>query len=124
MHPRATWTHRSEPTTSAACSARLPSTDACRLTRRRIVGELRAVEDEAIAVAVGKLEATGMRAATDGEYRRGWFHLDFLQQLDGVAVSGNIAVLDAAESVHMTPPRLTVVGKLRHTHPIQVPDFR
>ncbi len=87
--------------------------------------ELRGVEDEAIADAVGKLEATGMRVATDGEFRRAWFHLDFLQQLDGVAVSGSIAASsDAAETVHLTPPRLTVVGMLRHTHPIQVADFR
>ena len=33
-----------------------------------------------------------MRAATDGEFRRAWFHLDFLEQLDGVAVTGSIAV--------------------------------
>ena len=30
-------------------------------------------------------------ASTDGEFRRAWFHLDFLEQLDGVAVTGNIA---------------------------------
>ena len=46
--------------------------------------ELRAVEDDAISVAVARLEATGMRSVTDGEFRRAWFHLDFLEQLDGV----------------------------------------
>jgi 5-methyltetrahydropteroyltriglutamate--homocysteine methyltransferase len=87
--------------------------------------ELRAVEDEAIAGAVRTVEGLGMRSVTDGEYRRAWFHLDFLQQLDGVAVTGNIAASsDAADTVHMTPPRLSVVGPLRHVRDIQVADFR
>jgi 5-methyltetrahydropteroyltriglutamate--homocysteine methyltransferase len=87
--------------------------------------ELRQVEDAAIATAVGRLEATGMRSATDGEFRRAWFHLDFLQQLDGVAVTGNIAAgSDAADTVHMTPPKLSVTGKLRHVRDIQVDDYR
>ena len=66
-----------------------------------------------------------MRSVTDGEFRRAWFHLDFLQQLDGVAVTGNIAASsDAASTVHMTPPKLSVVGPLRHVRDIQVADFR
>ena len=86
---------------------------------------LRAIEDEAIADAVKKLEATGMRSATDGEFRRGWFHLDFLQQLDGIAVTGNIASSsDSADTVHMTPPKLTVDGPIRHNTDIQVDDYR
>ncbi len=87
--------------------------------------DLRVVEDEAIADAVAKLEATGIQSSTDGEFRRGWFHLDFLQKLDGVAVTGNIASSsDSAQTVHMTPPKLTVVGPLRHVRDIQVDDFR
>ena len=59
---------------------------------------LREVEDAAIAEAVRRVEALGMRSVTDGEFRRAWFHLDFLQQLDGVAVTGNIAASsDAGE---------------------------
>ncbi len=86
--------------------------------------DLRAVEDEAIADAVRKLEATGMQAITDGEFRRAWFHLDFLEQLEGVAITGNIAASsDSANTVHMTPPKLSVVGPLRHRHDIQVEDF-
>ena len=85
---------------------------------------LRAVEDDAITEAVGRLEATGMRSSTDGELRRTWFHLDFLQQLGGVAVTGRIeASSDSADTVQMTPPKLSVVGKLRHDAPIQVADY-
>ena len=41
--------------------------------------ELRAIEDAGIAETVKKLEATGMKAITDGEFRRDYFHLDFLK---------------------------------------------
>jgi 5-methyltetrahydropteroyltriglutamate--homocysteine methyltransferase len=87
--------------------------------------ELRATEDAVIARNVATLESLGMRSITDGEQRRAWFHLDFLQQLDGVAVTGNIASSsDSAATVHMTPPKLSVVGPLRHVRDIQVDDFR
>lgn len=86
--------------------------------------QLREVEDREIARAVEKVESLGMRSVTDGEFRRAWFHLDFLEQLDGVAVSGNIAASsDSADTVHMTPPKLSVVGPLRHARDIQVADF-
>ena len=85
----------------------------------------RAVEDDAIADAVAKLEGVGMRSITDGEFRRAWFHLDFLEQLAGVEVSGAIAASsNAADTVHMTPPRLAVTGPLRHVRDIQVDDYR
>ncbi len=41
--------------------------------------ELRAIEDATIAEMIPKLEATGIQSITDGEFRREWFHLDFLQ---------------------------------------------
>lgn len=86
--------------------------------------QLRTVEDEAIARVVREVEALGMRSVTDGELRRAWFHLDFLEQLDGVEVAGNIAASsDSASTVHMTPPKLSVVGPLRHTRDIQVADY-
>lgn len=86
--------------------------------------ELRRIEDAAIAEMVVKLEATGMRSITDGEFRRSWFHLDFLRDLDGVKVTGSIASSsDSADTVHMTPPKLSVVGPVGHSHDIQVDDF-
>ena len=86
--------------------------------------QLRAVEDTAIAAAVHRVESLGMRSITDGEFRRAWFHLDFLQQLENVAVTGNIAASsDSATTVHLTPPKLSVVGPLRHVRDIQVDDY-
>src|SRR5437016_882468 len=48
---------------------------------------LKAVEDRAIAQAVKKQEAIGLPAVTDGEFRRDFWHLDFLKQLDDVGFS-------------------------------------
>lgn len=86
--------------------------------------ELRQIEDEEIARVVKKQEAVGIQGITDGEFRRAFFHLDFLEQLDGVTVDGMIdASSNAAETVHFTPPKLSVTGKLRHARNIQVEDF-
>ncbi len=84
--------------------------------------ELRAAEDIAIAETVKKLEAVGIKATTDGEFRRDYFHLDFLKQLDGVTVTGGIGATHTA-SDGFTPPQLSVTGKLRHARNIQVDDF-
>ena len=45
---------------------------------------LRAVEDRCIAAAIRRQEEVGLRAATDGEYRRAFWHFDFVSGLDGV----------------------------------------
>ena len=85
---------------------------------------LRQVEDQYIAQVVKKEEAIGLKSITDGEFRRAFFHLDFLEQLDGVSVTGTIeASSDAQEKVGFTPPKLSVTGKLRHVRNIQVDDF-
>ncbi len=86
---------------------------------------LRKAEDEAIEETVKKVESLGMKAITDGEFRRDYFHLDFLQQLDGVSVTGGIAANPHAKVAEdgFTPPKLSVTGKLKHIRNIQVDDF-
>jgi 5-methyltetrahydropteroyltriglutamate--homocysteine methyltransferase len=87
--------------------------------------DLREIEDKAIAETIKKVESIGMQSITDGEFRRDYFHLDFLQQLEGVTVSGGIAANPYAKAAedHFTPPKLSVTGKLRHVKNIQVEDF-
>jgi 5-methyltetrahydropteroyltriglutamate--homocysteine methyltransferase len=46
--------------------------------------ELKAVEDREIHRIVEKQEEIGLQAVTDGEFRRAWWHFDFLEGLDGV----------------------------------------
>ncbi len=45
---------------------------------------LRSVEDREIERVIKKQEEIGLEAVTDGEFRRSWWHLDFLWGLDGV----------------------------------------
>lgn len=86
--------------------------------------ELREIEDLHISEVIKKEEAVGLHSITDGEFRRAFFHLDFLEQLEGVTVTGTIpASSDAQEKVGFTPPKLSVTGKLRHVKNIQVDDF-
>jgi 5-methyltetrahydropteroyltriglutamate--homocysteine methyltransferase len=46
--------------------------------------DLKAVEDREIERVIRKQEEVGLKAVTDGEFRRSWWHLDFLWGLDGV----------------------------------------
>ena len=46
--------------------------------------QLKEVEDREIDKIVRKQEEVGLKLATDGEYRRSWWHLDFYWGLDGV----------------------------------------
>ncbi len=53
--------------------------------RNEITAEaLRAVEDREIEIVIRKQEAVGLQSVSDGEFRRSWWHLDFLWGLDGV----------------------------------------
>jgi 5-methyltetrahydropteroyltriglutamate--homocysteine methyltransferase len=45
---------------------------------------LRALEDDAVRAVVRKQEDVGLRSATDGEFRRGSWPMDFIYQLGGV----------------------------------------
>jgi 5-methyltetrahydropteroyltriglutamate--homocysteine methyltransferase len=51
-------------------------------------GELRAIEDEAIRSAIARQEQAGLQCVTDGEYRRGTWHMDFLCRIGGVEAGG------------------------------------
>src|ERR1019366_7905449 len=46
--------------------------------------ELKAIEDREIERVIKKQEEAGLQSITDGEFRRSWWHLDFLWGLDGV----------------------------------------
>ncbi|AVK51298.1 5-methyltetrahydropteroyltriglutamate--homocysteine methyltransferase [Clostridium sp. MF28] len=46
--------------------------------------ELKRIEDEEIIKLVKKQKELGLKAVTDGEFRRSWWHLDFMWGLDGV----------------------------------------
>ena len=84
--------------------------------------ELRQLEDEHIATVVQKQIENGIQAVTDGEFRRAFFHIDFLQHLAGVERQGSLSSTNVT-SHGMTPPKVVVVDRLGHPKPIQVDDF-
>ena len=82
----------------------------------------RAVEDRCIRDAVARQEAIGLQVVTDGEFRRDWWHIDFLTGFDGVdavADPGTASFHNADEAV----PVLTVTGKVRRSRPVMREPF-
>jgi 5-methyltetrahydropteroyltriglutamate--homocysteine methyltransferase len=73
--------------------------------------ELKAVEDREIEKLIKKQEDIGLQLATDGEYRRSWWHFDFFGMLDGV----EIYELDHGiqfQGVQTKPLSIRVKGKI------------
>jgi 5-methyltetrahydropteroyltriglutamate--homocysteine methyltransferase len=87
--------------------------------------QLREVEDAAIRDIVRLQEDLGLQSITDGEFRRTYFHVDFLEQLAGVETKGGIQVSfrSSAGTVDFSPPVMQVTGPVRHVRPIQRGDF-
>ena len=50
--------------------------------------QLKEVEDREIEKIVKKQEEVGLKAVTDGEYRRSWWHYDFYSMLDNAGAGG------------------------------------
>ncbi len=78
--------------------------------------DLRAVEDEEIPGAIRMQEEVGLQSATDGEFRRASWHMDFIYALGGVSKApGHLAVkfTNAAGEIEFTPASIRIDGKLR-----------
>ncbi len=87
--------------------------------------QLREVADKAIRDIVKFQEDLGLQGITDGEFRRTYFHIDFLERLQGVETRAGIGASfhGKAGDVAFAPPVMHVTGKVRHGEPIQVADF-
>ena len=85
--------------------------------------QLREVEDRAIAEIVKFQQDVGLRSITDGEFRRTYFHVDFLDQLGGVKTDIPVTVIKPDGSEALAPPTMRVVGKVQHVRDIQRADF-
>lgn len=73
---------------------------------------LRAVEDAQIAKIVGRQQQIGLQLATDGEFRRSWWHFDFFWSLGGcerVVAERGIQF----RGLETKPEGLKVTGKLQ-----------
>jgi len=81
------------------------------------------VEDKAIAEIVRFQEDVGLKSITDGEFRRTYFHIDFLEQLGGVKSDIPVTVKKADGTEELAPPVIRVIDKVRHIRDIQRADF-
>ncbi|MEY4749548.1 MAG: hypothetical protein RIQ60_1762 [Pseudomonadota bacterium] len=85
---------------------------------------LREVEDRAITDIVKFQESIGLKGITDGEFRRTYFHIDFLEQLGGVKTDIPVTIRKPDGSEELAPPVMRVIDKVRHVKDIQLADFK
>ena len=89
--------------------------------------ELKRVEDQAIRDVVKLQEDLGLEAVTDGEFRRTFWHLDFLEKFDNVTVippklKARFHTHDG--DIEFAPPGIRIDGKLNRPRGIFVDDFK
>jgi 5-methyltetrahydropteroyltriglutamate--homocysteine methyltransferase len=88
---------------------------------------LRAVEDEAIRDVVKMQRDVGLQSATDGEFRRATWHMDFIYQLGGIEKlpPGDITVQfhNANGDIEFKPAAIHVGEKVHLANTIFEPDF-
>ena len=88
--------------------------------------QLRAVEDGAIGDVVRMQEDIGLQSATDGEFRRTSWHMDFIYQLHGVHQAADkitVHFRNAQGDLDFTSAALRVDGRIGIDEPIFGPDF-
>jgi 5-methyltetrahydropteroyltriglutamate--homocysteine methyltransferase len=85
--------------------------------------DFKAVEDREIETIIKKQEETGLQSVTDGEFRRAWWHLDFLEQLTG-AESFFREQGVAFHGVQTRPKGVRVVGKVGFNGHPMIEHFR
>jgi 5-methyltetrahydropteroyltriglutamate--homocysteine methyltransferase len=88
--------------------------------------ELRAIEDDAIRDVVRMQEDVGLQSATDGEFRRASWHMDFIYQLEGIGKAEDDLVVrfhNPDGDIEFTPAALKVEGKIGLQEPTFGRDF-
>lgn len=85
--------------------------------------QLRVVEDRSIRDAVAMQESIGLSGITDGEFRRTWFHIDFLCSFDGLEVPADAATVKFKGVDSDLPRQISVTGPIRWPGPIMRGDF-
>ena len=88
--------------------------------------ELRAIEDAAIREVVAMQHDVGLQSATDGEFRRASWHMDFIYQLDGISKapgSLNVEFRNAIGVIEFTPAALHIDGRIGVSKTIFGEDF-
>jgi 5-methyltetrahydropteroyltriglutamate--homocysteine methyltransferase len=89
--------------------------------------ELRAVEDQAIREVVRQQEEVGLRSATDGEFRRATWHMDFIDSLGGITHADEEILVqfhNEAGTIEWRPAAMRVSSRVTLKEPIFADHFR
>ena len=88
--------------------------------------KLQQAEDRLIREVVKLQEDLGLQSITDGEFRRDWWHIDFIAGFDGIELEreGDSYHGVQFKGVEAKPPTMFVTSKLRRTKPSMVPHFQ
>jgi 5-methyltetrahydropteroyltriglutamate--homocysteine methyltransferase len=84
---------------------------------------LKAVEDAEILKIIRKQEEIGLHGITDGEFRRAYWHFDFLEQLDGVTSIDGDSGMNFKGGVGV-PKALRITGKVGYSGHPMIDHFR
>ena len=85
--------------------------------------QLKEVEDREIEKIINKQQEVGLKVATDGEFRRSWWHFDFFGMLDGV----ELYALDHGIQFHGVQTKMQSIrvnGKLGFSNHPMLEHFR
>lgn len=85
--------------------------------------QLKQVEDQAIVELVTKQKAAGLRVITDGEFRRSWWHLDFMWGLNGVT-KANLQAGYQFQGIESRPETARLTAKINGNHHPFIEHFR
>jgi 5-methyltetrahydropteroyltriglutamate--homocysteine methyltransferase len=84
--------------------------------------ELKKVQDKDIRDVVKLQESIGLQAITDGEFRRDWWHIDFIHGFDGIDLTVNrFATFHGTDE---QPPLFKVTGKIKRSKPSMLSHFQ
>ncbi len=81
------------------------------------------MEDKAITEIVKFQQDVGLKSITDDEFRRTYFHIDFLEQIGGVKTDIPVTFIKPDGSQELAPPVMRVIDKVRHIKDIQKADY-
>jgi len=84
---------------------------------------LKQVEDDAIRAVVARQEQAGLKAVTDGEFRRSWWHFDFLAGLEGVELVRGEKTIQF-HGIATRPESLNIHGKVGFGNHFMLEHFK
>ncbi|HVB06459.1 MAG TPA: 5-methyltetrahydropteroyltriglutamate--homocysteine S-methyltransferase [Acidimicrobiales bacterium] len=126
MTERTTPPFRADHVGSLLRPATLRAAREARAAGRIDAAELAAVEDQAVLDAIAMQEEVGLKSASDGEFRRTTWHMDFIYQLGGIhQTSGKIPISfrNATEAIDFETAAIAVTEPVHLPQPIFADAF-